>query len=178
MKYGFRERLNWSQGITTSADVVEILKNNVPGCIDVSAATVQDDKSGTDWWCNRSNGKPLSVDLKRRDLDPVQRGWGDDLALETWSVCYTKVGWTRDDAKLTDFVLWLFPTGRWVLVPFPLLCSVYQDKWEAWAGEYKTDKQSSGTWESECTFVPRREVWAELYKRFGGSPKPGAVGGE
>lgn len=169
--YDFAERQRFSYGKANRDDVGKILKENVPACIDVMQATETEDRNGTDWWCVRKAPlRNLSVDVKARDLDPVETFGTDDLALETWSVLNSKPGWTRDANKQTDYVLWMFPTGRWVLIPFPMLCAVFAEKWQAWREKYKTRVQDSGTWQSECVFVPRREVWAELYRRYGGSP--------
>ena len=170
-KYDFQERLEFSHGMAPRADVEEILRENIPACIGVQKATEKDDRNGTDWWCiRRPPLRNLSVDVKVRDVDPIEKCWGDDLALETWSVINEKVGWTRDATKQTDFILWMFvPTGRWVLVPFPMLCKVFQDKWRLWSTLYKRDVQDSGSWKSECIFVPRRELWKALYIQYAGT---------
>lgn len=74
------------------------------------------------------------------------------------------------------YVMWFWKdTGRWCLIPFAMLCGVFQSMWQAWRKEFRTavqateDLQGGRGWHSECVFVPRREVWAEIYKRYGGS---------
>jgi hypothetical protein len=52
-----------------------------------------------------------------------------------------------------------------------MLCKVFQDNWEQWKSAYKTAQQytpNHGGYHSECVFVPRREVWAEIYRKYGG----------
>lgn len=121
----------------------------------MTRADEQADKSGTDYWALRRNLPPLSVDVKVRDEDFAPRGH-DDLALETWSVIGQKPGWTRDQNKRTDFVLWFWrDTHRFFLVSFPPLCRVFDKYWREWAKKYKVANQSSGDWESQCVFVPR-----------------------
>lgn len=171
--------MQWSDGKAQKLDVRKILIEQIPACIDVKRANEKEDRSGTDWWAIRREPlRPLSVDLKARQTDPTKdlAKPKDDLALETWSVIPAngnqgKVGWTRDEKKSTDYILWLFDsTSRWVLIPFHMLCKIFKLKWEAWRMVYQTNQQDSGSWKSECVFVPRREIWAELYKHFGGSP--------
>jgi len=72
-------------------------------------------------------------------------------------------------------VLWLWAdTKRFCLVPFPMLCKVFEQQWQAWSKHYKTRQQftprSGGSgYRSECVFVPRKEVWAAIYRQYGGS---------
>jgi hypothetical protein len=173
LEYEFDERLGLSQGVSAGANVADILRSNMPSVVAVHAAHESNDRNGTDYWAETSNGKMLSVDCKIRTADWAPKG-EDDIALETWSVVEKQVvGWTRDRKKQTDYVLWLWTdTGRWCLVPFPMLCRVFEQNWKIWKQQYKTKQQftpNHGGYHSECTFVPRREVWAEIYRIFGGS---------
>lgn len=183
-RYEFGERMVMSQGVIDGADVDGILLDNIPGAKAVEKATVEQDRSGTDYWVLHARGDPLSIDVKARNTDFALRGQ-DDLALEIWSVVdavdasgrpldrHGKVGWTRDVTKRTDYVLWLWrDTGRFCLVPFMMLCRVFLDKWREWSGHYKSPRQftptaGGGGWYSQCVFVPRREVWAAIYRAFG-----------
>lgn len=158
-----------SQGVSESKSIAEILTQNIPAALAVHPAHAKNDRNGTDWWVEMATGKMLKVDCKVREIDWAERGC-DDLALESWSVVEKSiVGWTRDSAKQTDYVLWIWKdTGRWCLVPFPYLCRVFGDKWRDWSQTYKTARQFTpeGNYHSECVFVPRRELWAEIYKVF------------
>jgi len=176
-EYLFDERLMFSDGSVMAASVDQVLLSAIPGALNVTKAGKANDKNGTDWWVEHSSGRHLSVDAKVRSKDyaAIEEKPEDDLALETWSVIENKViGWTRNENKRTDFILWLWvDTGRWCLISFPMLCKVFQNKWERWREEYKTKQQKTpwhnGTvYHSECIFVPRREVWAEIYRTFGG----------
>lgn len=177
-EYGFDERLQMSQGICATKSIADVLMANIPGAQSVAPATRSEDRNGTDYWVNHARGKPYSIDVKVRADDWAAKpepNRADDLALESWSVVEQQiVGWTRNPKKMTDYILWYWQdSGRWCLVPFVMLCAVMEDKWEAWRAEYKTRRQSTpsqnGGYHSECIFVPRREVWAEIYKRFSGS---------
>lgn len=166
----FKDRLLWSEGFAPAEEIAQILKGNIPNTVKVERAETHDDCYGTDFWVHRNGLSPLSVDIKVRAYDPVNEYGEDDLALETWSVIEKeKIGWTRDPNKQTDYVLWYFGgSHRWVLIPFPLLCAVFSQKWNEWSLRYRTARQSSGSWHSECVFVPRKEVWDAIYWRFGG----------
>lgn len=175
-EYGFGERMAMSSGVSAVADVRSILLAQIPGAVSVSAAAPVNDRQGVDWWVEMSSARHLAVDAKVREQDwAASHPLEDDLALETWSVVEKQIpGWTRDHSKRCDYVLWLWAdTGRFCLVPFPMLCRVFSDKWPAWVRSHKTRRQftprESGGYHSECVFVPRRELWAEIYRQFGGS---------
>lgn len=179
LEYGFGDRLAFSHGVAQGATVESILLANLPGACKVIPAHSSNDRNGTDWWVETRSGNFLSVDAKVREQDwaakPEPYG-ADDLALETWSVVERqKIGWTRNRSKRTDYILWVWTdTGRWCLVPFQMLCKVFEDNWHSWRGQYRTSQQrtpsENGGWHSECVFVPRRVVWAEIYNTFAGRP--------
>lgn len=171
--YEFGERMVMSDGVNEQADIRSILLESIPGAQTVTRANRQDDKTGVDWWVKMASGASLAVDAKVREEDWASRG-KDDLALETWSVVECEVvGWTRNPAKRTDYVLWLWKdTGRYCLIPFAPLCAVFSDNWQTWAQAYQTNKQhtpwNGNGYHSECVFVPRREVWKAIYLRYNG----------
>lgn len=177
----FEETLQFSQGIRKGADVRDILLCQIPGAVSVRQANMADDRSGTDWWVSLSNGQDISVDLKARREDWAAHAVNpkDDLALETYSVIESDIpGWTRDPFKRTDYILWHWEdTGRWCLIPFRMLCRIFELNWQEWRRQFPTYRQRTiwrsgrGCYHSECVFVPRREVWRELYRHFSGSPK-------
>ena len=173
--YNFQEQLIMSTGISVDHNLTELLLNNIPGAIAIEKAQLADDRNGTDYWVYRDKNNPLSIDIKARNIDPISRYKQDDLALELISVVENnKIGWTLDKYKQSDYILWLFkPTGRWVLIPFPMLCSVFIEHKELWTSLYRVERQSSdnGKWHSECVFVPRNVIWQSIYDRYSGSGK-------
>ncbi len=173
--YSFQEQMKVSEG-AGEKDITTILLASFPTAVEVEKASTSDDRQGTDYWIIIQSGQRLSVDVKVRAMDwAYKHPDEDDVALETWSVVGTKIGWTRDVKKRTDYILWLWlDTGRWMLVPFPMLCSVFVRCWEEWRGAYKTRIQPTANrdgsqWKSECVFVPRSVIWAEIYAAFGGA---------
>ena len=186
--YTFGGNMKMSEGISQSASMGDILIQNIHGATGVRKATEAEDRSGTDWWVDHSRGVPFSIDAKVRREDysvkpePLR---ADDLALEIWSVIGQKrldgtckpveiVGWTLNDKKRTDYVLWFWKdTRRFCLVPFPLLLAVFREQKDAWCAKYKSSQQFTEKrtqcfqgWWSQCVFVPRREVWAAIYRKF------------
>jgi hypothetical protein len=184
-EYNFEDELIFSQGHSATESVQDILLAEIPGAVSCRKSEKHEDKNGTDWWVNRRSVRPLSVDCKIRKEDWSMKppAFADDLALETFSVIETgAIGWTRNPAKETDYILWLWlDTRRWCLLPFPLLCGVFYERWEEWRKEYGAKRQKSsgwgysqGTWHSECVFVPRRIVWREIYLRYSGQGQKAA----
>lgn len=175
IEHSFDGDLTWSKGKAASGIAQEVLLANIPGATSCVLANERDDRNGTDWWVIQANGKRLSIDVKARQTDPIIQFNQDDLALEIWSDIDRKViGWTRDPRKQSDYILWLFTsTGRWVFIPFPMLCKIFRAHWQKWETEYKTAIQSSRSgakhWRSQCVFVPRQRIWRELYNTFGGN---------
>jgi hypothetical protein len=102
--------------------------------------------------------------VKIRRIDPIDIFDSDDLALETFSDIGRSVpGWSRDETKQTDYICWYFETtGRTVLMPFPMLCAVFMEKWQEWRETYRPRIQNSGRWRSECIFVPRSVIWEAI----------------
>jgi hypothetical protein len=175
LEYDFGEQMAMSEGVAAVADVRSILLDQIPGAVSVQRAATANDKQGIDWWVELNTARHLAVDAKvRKDDWAATHPNEDDLALESWSVVEKQVpGWTRDATKKCDYVLWLWQdTGRFCLVPFPMLCKVFSSRWGLWRTEYKTRQQftprSGGGYHSECVFVPRREVWAQIYRQYGG----------
>lgn len=179
----FDDRLRMSNGHLKSSGVDEILLKTLPGARQVIKACSENDRNGVDFWVERTNTTLVAVDVKVRELDYCALTGEDDLALETWSVIEKqKIGWTRDETKRCDYILWIWiDTGRYCLIPFALLCAVMQNKWESWKRQYKVFEQRTkdcGGYRSECVFVPRRVVWTEIYNRFSGRPIPSPTNGE
>ncbi len=176
--YGFQERLNFSNGHAPDADsIFPFLRHRIPGFIRVRKAAAINDRSGVDYYIERSGLFSLAVDLKAREEDysvklPPFRA--DDLALETFSdLDRGVIGWTRNASKAADYILWFWKdTGRFFIVPFPPLCCVFQRYWEPWCKKYGTHIQTSlegrRKWRSECVYVPREVVVETIGRWHGG----------
>ena len=181
--YHFDEQLVMSNGQQATTDITRILLKALPGSLQVIKAHEANDRRGTDWWVERPRGRFVGVDCKVRATDWAAKPPGrrrDDLALETWSVVEaSKIGWTLDPTKQTDYILWLWQdSGRWVLIPFPFLCAAFLHHQREWTRRFQVARQatpqSQGTYHSECCFVPRPVVWQAILDLYGGKPREGA----
>jgi len=167
-QFDFAEHLTWSQGFLHEG-IEAVLLERIPSAVKVLKANPDSDKSGVDYWVHRDVGRPLGVDVKVRSEDYKANHDKDDLALETWSDLDRKLGWTRDDQKQTDYILWYWTdTGRFCLLPFPALCHVFSRHWQFWARIFKTARQQNDGWISECVYVPRETVLAKIAKWMDG----------
>lgn len=119
----FFSDLTWSDGIDIDTPVHEILMNSIEGAVKVERSNLDEDKSGTDYWVTLDSSRRISIDVKARRKDYGK----DDIALEIWSVKEKrKIGWALDRDKKTDYILFLWgDSGRWCLVPFVMLMSVF-----------------------------------------------------
>lgn len=158
--YDFDERLKFSEGF--ARDVETILRQEFPACTSIRKAFKSWDRKGVDYWVFYGYDKSIAIDMKIREEDWKGKE-KDDLALESWSVIGKKVGWTRDVTKRTDYVAWFWQdTGRYFLVPFRPLCAIFTQYWQQWREWFEVAQQTSGKWESECIFVPRKLIVQKL----------------
>lgn len=174
--FNFDEQLKMSEGVCGTQSIEQILLEKFPDAVRAERANLSEDKSGVDYWVVTSSGKRYGIDLKAREKDFSKDNPNkDDLALEIWSVVNKKIGWTRDPEKKTDYILFLWKdTGRYSLVPFPLLYGVFSNHWQEWGKKYFAPFQHSyeknSRWFSQCVFVPRLLVWREMHSSYGGAP--------
>jgi hypothetical protein len=176
LSYDFDEELRMSQGESSNGRIEEILVNHIPGALRAFQAHQENDRNhGVDWWVELESGRFMGVDCKVRKEDYAPKY--DDIALETWSVVEKRIpGWTRVSSKKTEYILWLWmDTGRWTLIPFPMLCHVFSSYWQSWRGQYKTAVQETTRngatqYRSECVFVPRTVIWSSIAATYAGKP--------
>jgi hypothetical protein len=171
--FDFNNQLVMSTGTAANRTIGEILLETIPGSVRAIQAHSSDDKRGVDWWLDMLSGERLPVDCKIRDDDPIPRFGAhcDDVALETWSVIEKRIpGWTLDENKKTAYIFWLWKdTGRWCIVPFPLLVKAFKAKKDEWIKTYRVARQNTNNrYHSECVFVNRKEMWAEIYRQAHG----------
>lgn len=153
--YNFGERLGFSK--TADAAIIPLLLEYVPDAKNITFTSISHNDEGIDCTITRELGSIVHVDLKVRSCDYGK----DDLALETWSVCFTKVGWTRDYTKKTDYVLWYWvDSHKHYWVAFPPLRRVFSKYWQLWT--YRKEPQDSGDWQSEVMFVPIAMIEREI----------------
>lgn len=186
--YDFDERRQYSEGVMRDVpEILDHILETIPGAIGWRRAALNEDRHGTDYWIDRAHDLPaLSVDMKNREVCPKKYG-KDDACIETTSV-YTgpvckvngryrykdksgryssviglseyrqKPGWTIDDAKRTDLIMYTWPhdSGRrhWT-IPFPLLCAASLKNWREWAMRYGELPTHNNDYLTLNVYVPR-----------------------
>lgn len=122
--YRFDERFAFSEG---ERDRVFAIAREQLGAVDIKRASEQDDRRGVDFWAIVPNRPNIAIDVKRRSKD-----W-PDVDIETWSNAEQgKPGWAADRSKITDYVLWLWPS-RYLFVSYPQLRAAllrHMPEWE------------------------------------------------
>ena len=177
--HDFKERLAFSEGIEDGPDVLAAIANMVPNANEVRRATESEDRCGTDYWIDRSHGLPsISVDVKRREFCPIQKGWGDDACIETTSVYLgpigvgwkdehrKKPGWTVDYRKRTDFVVYTWPADsgtRYWIVPFVPLCKAARVNWRTWASAFGERAAKNRGYLTLSTYPPRSHIQRAIH---------------
>lgn len=179
MRSSFLQQLNFSEDIVLENSLVTHLTEIIPAATGVVKSVTSDDRNGTDYWIQRENHlPPISVDVKHRSFDPLIKFGTDDACIETTSV-YTgepngkwkddhraKVGWTLDESKRTDLIIYTWPatdTDRryWILY-FPLLCRASQLHWRTWAEQYGEKPAQNETYLTLSIYPPRTVIEAAI----------------
>jgi len=174
--YDFDIMLQRSKRERAKQDLAALL-DLIPGA--VSARETEDierDKKGIDYIVTLRSGADIYIDAKQT-LKPERHTWryGEpELLIEVYSALETqKAGWTLDESKVTDYILYSFcpeDTQRRFLVPFQLLrmaARKYIHKWlEYKRREVKTKSRGRG-WTTVVTYVPvsklMQAVMSECY---------------
>lgn len=161
----FRRDYLYSRGACEANDIETIKRFLGDSCLSVEKTNEQDDKNGNDYRAILRRGAEILIDGKTR-REGAKRYWNGepDLALEIWSVmpdpkrCPNgKVGWTLDESKNTDLILFTYDkqdTSDVFLLPFQLLRIAFRSHVMYWRNQYQVAKQYNTTWVSQCVFVP------------------------
>ena len=168
MTYDFQERLAYSKGARCASDA-ETIKALLDGCETVIEHNTQGDDKGIDYIARLRRGALVYIDAKTREkgCSKYWRGECPELAIETWSVmpggkyntpaARAKAGWTIDESKLTDMILYTFDKSDCTtayLLPFQSLRMAARRMLKEWTQRFKVDVQTSGGWQSQAVFVP------------------------
>ena len=188
--YEFTERLAFSRGNCEITDI-EILKNEILGCVSVEKTDEETDKTGIDYIATLRGGYKVKIDAKTR-TEGCSEFWrnGPELALEIWSVIKdkrnaAKTGWTLDEKKDVDLILFTFDKKdslNFYILPFQQLRIAFRRNFKKWDLKYKKDRQKSidknsgNQWRSECIFIPvdivLQAINSEMVHKFESTAKP------
>ena len=161
--YDFAQQLQMSAE-TQGRSLETLIADLLPGVVAVVKTSTDQDKTGIDYIATLRRGGSVFIDTKKREKGVANYWrWGEEeLALEIWSVCPTatqlgRVGWTLDESKQTHYTLHFFDPSdsqRVFLLPFQLLRKAFREHYREWCATYPKARQNSGSWHSECLFVP------------------------
>lgn len=192
MTYDFHERLAFSTGARQATDADTIMKL-LDGCVSVRPTETIGNDNGVDFIATLRGGAVVNIDVKTRQAG-CSRYWNrstkePELAIEKWSVMpggqydtsedRAKAGWTIDESKATDMILYTFdPSDSCLafLLPFQSLRLAARRMIQNWMKRFKVDVQQScrGTskWQSQCVMVPASEVISAIEITFSHTIEP------
>jgi hypothetical protein len=162
-EYNFQSQLAFSVR-SFGRTFEQIISETLPGIVSVEKTCVDVDKTGVDYIATLRGGSRINIDLKLRS-EGCSKFWKngvEELALEVWSVMPEgnmkgKAGWTLDEAKDTHYTLHAFSekdSHNAYLLPFQLLRKAFRLNAKRWMEQFRVEVQSSGSWKSQCVFVP------------------------
>lgn len=166
--YDFDECLRESDTEEIRSKIIAELKKQFPDALAVERACTFDDKLGVDYVLRFPGLRSIACDVKVRRKDFALRGLAD-ITLEIWSdFDAQKTGWTLDETKFTDYVLFYWvETGRAVKYDARDLRAVFKANladWEKKYGSELTGTNARKPFRSQVMFVPDRDVAAEIYR--------------
>lgn len=169
----FAADLRWSRGRIEQRDMDTLRALFGPSCVSVEKTAIDEDRAGVDYVVTLRRGATVHVDAKARKPG-ASRYWryGEpDLQLESYSVLPMpdlpkgKPGWVLDESRNVDLFLFTYDaddTTDVYVIPSQLLRMAFRRNYNAWRREYDVFVQSSGSWRSECFFVPKSIVAAAV----------------
>jgi hypothetical protein len=168
----FMNNLRFSKGVNADNDILTISKM-LHGCVNcVPSTDVNMDRHGVDYVATLRGGAQVFIDAKTR-RESCRRYWryGEEIPIEIWSVMpggrfnispdSAKVGWTLDESKITDLILFTWNKADCefaYLLCFQTLRIAAARYLEYWANTFDIKVQNSGRWESQAIFVPIQNV--------------------
>lgn len=173
--YDFKTKLQVSR--TREATDMEVLARIFPNATGIRPGTEVEDRSGADFIVDM-DGTLVRVDVKAREKG-CSRFWGRDkegdlipeIAIELMSVNGRIKGWALDWKKKTDFYLFTFDPDdhKFCYIVAANHIRLIAERYEkVLRQEFKTAIQDSGTWTSECVFLPIKsldQASSAVYKR-------------
>lgn len=186
MIYDFQERLSFSTGSRQQSDADTIMAL-LDGCVSVRPNITTGNDNGIDFIATLRGGTEVNIDVKTREAG-CSRYWRNnraepELAIEKWSVMphgeyntppeRAKAGWTIDESKATDMILYTFApsdSDTAFLLPFQSLRLAARRMINLWMSRFKVDVQRShrngSRWQSQAVFVPASEVILAIETTF------------
>lgn len=137
----------------------------------IRQGTLAEDMTGIDYQITTPSGKTINVDMKIRDHD-----FGHDICIEyISSIEDFRIGWTVDQSKVTDYVIWYWrDSRRWLAYDFRQLRQVTRSNAFAWLSaknfkqiENHTTLATKPDYHSRAVCVPEAVIDTMLEATFG-----------
>lgn len=117
---------------------------------------VSEQKKGIDKLVYLSNGRVVKLEEKLRDSNY------EDVLIEAWSTFFdwndkrNRDGWIRKTNQEAELLLYVFPNGDWLIVPFALLQTTWKRHSAAWHSDERIGKKVArdGTKKSMNAAIP------------------------
>lgn len=170
--FDFHQQKAMSERPAIDAAVRKAIRAQFPDVLAIHKAHLENDKRGIDYWLEFAGGKMETLDVKVRQKDFSLRGDKDNICLElTSDEGRGKPGWTLDEAKLTDWVLFYWEdSGRAEIYPARMVRGALQAKRTEWEATKKTAGQVTRTdvrdYMSRSIFVSGRDIWRAMFERY------------
>lgn len=171
--FDFHQQKVMSERPEIKKAVYSALKGYFPELLQIHHAHLENDKRGIDFFLEFPHGKIETLDVKIRKADYALRGDVDNVCIElTSNMEAARIGWTFDDSKLTDWVLFYWEESeRHSLHHFRQLRAVAAVNETDWRKRKKTARQKTqstqgGSYTSESLFISDRDLWAATYRKF------------
>lgn len=182
-RYDFYDCLKMSTESRQLETDKETLKRYFGNAVqEVIKTDVELDKTGIDYIVVLKSNVKIGVDVKTRTKG-CSKYWknGAEFALEVWSQRYQgaiterdKKGWTLDEKKQCDYVMFKFDKTDCDLVyvlPFQQLRKAFQKNIKPWINSYRHEwqRQRTAEYKSACVFVPASVVCEAVKSTFAGT---------
>ncbi len=150
--YNFDTELKISEMEKTQEKIKQILTKHFKAEMVLKNPVKNQDDKGIDYYVYLPDYDVCTVDVKIRK----RKNRDNDVALETWSnIERQKIGWTRDKNKKTDFIMWLWQGGEYLILPFTPLREVFEHYWQEWKEKFNwATQRTNNLYNSECVFIP------------------------
>lgn len=159
--HSFERRLAHADRPEVRKRVDEILRVDLDA-VHVERAEIQDDKRGVDFWAVLRSNRKQGIDLKLR-----RRDWGDLYVELVSREAEDAPGWTVDNKKITDYILFLWP-DRHLLIPYPQLRATVRRNETAYRERFgtlwaKSETYAGATWRTENCAVPEGVLFFDMF---------------
>ena len=143
--YSFFDQL---KAVDKSEDKIIKIINKYFSGEKIRKSNLEEDIKGIDYFAGENK-----IDIKLRNIN-----YPGDVALEIWSNCEKKtIGWTLDNIKITDYVLFIWK-DKDLIIPYKKLREVFKKNYADWVMSCRTIRNrtvnTGHSYTSMAVFIP------------------------